>query len=396
MRGRRDVIGMAILTALRVADAPGQQVQAALSIAGGTATDVAGVTSRAITASPSLSIVPDPRLVLGLGASATRYDNQQWVIGGGVSSSIRAPIAPHAAVTLDAGATGTQTSYDFSYAVANIIPAVELSLGPIGAYGGVQAALASTAASHPVTTRSGLLGGSPVGSRSPTSGGTTTRRTAHGPIVGMNTRFLSDAGETMMMGLREERATIDSVRTVDRSISMSVWRGIVRVGGLLGRHDELGTSATFGSGGVSYAVSAIVTLDLSGGTYAANRLVGAPGGQFINIGLSLGTGRASSNQTRIAGLPAPAAGLTRLVLRAPNAASVDVAGDFTNWKLIATHRAANGVWVVDLRIPPGQYRYAFRVDGTTWQIPDGASVVDDDFGGKSAWLIVSAPGDAVR
>jgi hypothetical protein len=46
------------------------------------------------------------------------------------------------------------------------------------------------------------------------------------------------------------------------------------------------------------------------------------------------------------------------------------------------------VWYADLKIPPGQYRYAFRVNGIEWRVPDGATAVKDDFGGKSAWLTV--------
>ena len=86
-------------------------------------------------------------------------------------------------------------------------------------------------------------------------------------------------------------------------------------------------------------------------------------------------------------------GFTRLVIRADDASRVDVAGDFTNWKPIATHRAPNGVWYVDLRIAPGQYRYAFRVNGSEWRVPEGVTAVNDDLGGKSAWLVVSAPRD---
>ena len=56
----------------------------------------------------------------------------------------------------------------------------------------------------------------------------------------------------------------------------------------------------------------------------------------------------------------------------------------------------HGVWFIDLPIPPGQYRYAFRIDGATWSVPDGAAVTSDDFGGKSAWLTVSEPRHSVR
>jgi 1,4-alpha-glucan branching enzyme len=83
--------------------------------------------------------------------------------------------------------------------------------------------------------------------------------------------------------------------------------------------------------------------------------------------------------------------MTRLALRDEDATSVEIAGDFTNWKFVAATRATNGVWFVDLRIPPGQYRYAFRVDRTKWKVPSGAVVSDDDFGGKSAWLTVRGP-----
>jgi 1,4-alpha-glucan branching enzyme len=101
------------------------------------------------------------------------------------------------------------------------------------------------------------------------------------------------------------------------------------------------------------------------------------------------TGRAERRLPSAAGAPPIAAGMTRLTIRETLARRVDVAGDFSNWKAIATTRAPNGVWFIDLRIPPGQYRYAFRIDGTTWAVPDGASTVNDGFGGKSAWLTVS-------
>ena len=48
------------------------------------------------------------------------------------------------------------------------------------------------------------------------------------------------------------------------------------------------------------------------------------------------------------------------------------------------------------RIPPGQYRYAFRVDDKEWKVPEGAAASDDDFGGKSAWLVVATPGSTTR
>jgi 1,4-alpha-glucan branching enzyme len=87
----------------------------------------------------------------------------------------------------------------------------------------------------------------------------------------------------------------------------------------------------------------------------------------------------------------PARGMTRVAIRAGEARRVDLAGDFSKWQPIAARRADNGVWYVDLDLPPGEYRYAFRVDGKDWRVPEGVAAVDDEFGGKSAWLRVSRP-----
>src|SRR5262249_13129582 len=126
------------------------------------------------------------------------------------------------------------------------------------------------------------------------------------------------------------------------------------------------------------------------------RLLGTEGGRSFTAGLSLGIG----GPHRAAGLPVargvPAAEpqLTRLSLLARDAARVEVAGDWNGWRLVPLTRADNGVWYVDLAIPGGLYRYAFRVNGTRWEVPKGVAAVDDGFGGKSAWLSVTGPRQA--
>jgi 1,4-alpha-glucan branching enzyme len=90
-----------------------------------------------------------------------------------------------------------------------------------------------------------------------------------------------------------------------------------------------------------------------------------------------------------AGVPSPAPGSTRISIRAADAERVDLAGDFNKWQPVAATRAGNGVWYVDLPLPPGEYRYAFRINGKEWRVPEGVAAADDDFGGKAAWLTVS-------
>ena len=51
---------------------------------------------------------------------------------------------------------------------------------------------------------------------------------------------------------------------------------------------------------------------------------------------------------------------------------MELAGDWSGWKPEPAQRAANGVWYRDLALRPGEYRYAFRINGTTWTVPAGS------------------------
>jgi hypothetical protein len=383
----------AILIATFAKTISAQQVQAAVSLTGGSATDVVGVTSRAVTLVPSVTIAPDPRVAFLLSANATRFDNQQWAGGVGATTALRAPLGRFAALTLNATGNATKTSYDFSYYTASALPALEGDVGAVSAYIGGRAGLASTSFTKTTQTTpsGGLFGG---GTPFETHSLVTASRSMYGAVFGANVRIPGSGGENAIVGVREEHSTIDTVPTVDRSASLTVMSGRLTLGGTLGLRTEPGMQTTFGNGALSIAVSPAMSVDLNAGSYAADHLVGTPAGKYVNLGLSLRTGaggNATPKQPSPEGAPKALAGFTRLAISADRAQRVDVEGDFTNWKPIATHRTPNGVWYVDLRIPAGQYRYAFRVDGNEWRLPEGVAVVDDDFGGKTAWLVVSAP-----
>jgi len=54
----------------------------------------------------------------------------------------------------------------------------------------------------------------------------------------------------------------------------------------------------------------------------------------------------------------------RFVLYEPRAAVVEVAGDFTGWRRVTMERAgSSGYWERSAKIPPGDYRYIFIIDG---------------------------------
>lgn len=89
---------------------------------------------------------------------------------------------------------------------------------------------------------------------------------------------------------------------------------------------------------------------------------------------------------------AGAEAITRFVLVAPGASRVAVTGDFVNWDpagVPLTSQGKNGVWVTELRLSPGLYRYVFVIDGAEWRPdPNATSQVDDGFGQRNSLLLV--------
>lgn len=85
--------------------------------------------------------------------------------------------------------------------------------------------------------------------------------------------------------------------------------------------------------------------------------------------------------------------VTRFVLVAPEASSVQLTGDFVAWSaegIALDDPRGTGVWTTDVALPPGVYQYTFVVNGTDW-IPDPRAVsqVDDGFGQMNSVVIVS-------
>jgi hypothetical protein len=86
-----------------------------------------------------------------------------------------------------------------------------------------------------------------------------------------------------------------------------------------------------------------------------------------------------------------AAQVMQFVLVAPSAHKVALVGDFNDWSLSATQlarKAGDGVWWVTVTLPPGRYRYAFVVDGTTWSRDPNAPADDDEFGRPNSVVTV--------
>ncbi|MBC8143608.1 MAG: alpha-glucosidase C-terminal domain-containing protein [Armatimonadetes bacterium] len=76
----------------------------------------------------------------------------------------------------------------------------------------------------------------------------------------------------------------------------------------------------------------------------------------------------------------------------PQAKTVNVAGTFNNWdkNALPMTKGADGVWVVQTRVPLGKSQYKFVINGETWVTdPEGKS--EDDGGGNNNSVLLKAP-----
>jgi 1,4-alpha-glucan branching enzyme len=68
--------------------------------------------------------------------------------------------------------------------------------------------------------------------------------------------------------------------------------------------------------------------------------------------------------------------------RAPEAISVQLVGDFTQWQEqpISLKKEANGIWRTSVELPPGTHHYRFLVDGEWRDDPECTLRVPNAFG----------------
>jgi len=98
---------------------------------------------------------------------------------------------------------------------------------------------------------------------------------------------------------------------------------------------------------------------------------------------------AAPSTESVATVAAPESVTVRLVLHAPGAERVAVAGSFNQWNAAATPLLRSGtteVWTATLTLPVGQHQYAFVVDGIRWMPDPSAPGVDDGFGRRNSVL----------
>ncbi len=193
-------------------------------------------------------------------------------------------------------------------------------------------------------------------------------------------------------------------RPVDRvALTDAVLSGRWRISSLdfdasLGRRFSRSTAETTIWGlSASRSISPSLALVAAAGRAGSDPVTSVPGARYFALGLRLKVGSpvlaplpAAAARTTTAPFqigPAVAAG-REIVIQASEARSVELAGDFTDWKPVALQRWGEGGWRALLRISPGLHRLAIRIDGGAWRAPPGTRPITSEFGGEVAEVVV--------
>jgi hypothetical protein len=140
-----------------------------------------------------------------------------------------------------------------------------------------------------------------------------------------------------------------------------------------------------------------LALVAAAGRAGSDPVTSVPGARYVAVGLRFKVGvpvavslparpvADASAPFRIG--PAVAAG-REIVVRAPDAETVELAGDFTDWKPVALRQWGADSWRTLLPVPPGLHRLAVRIDGGEWRAPPGTRPVESEFGGQVAEVVV--------
>jgi hypothetical protein len=114
-----------------------------------------------------------------------------------------------------------------------------------------------------------------------------------------------------------------------------------------------------------------------------------PGSRYAVLGFRVAVGAAPARPRTAEPRPPMRAGFRigppgpagrEIIVRTPGAASVELAGDFTNWEAVKLTSAGDAEWRIVLPVPPGLRRAILRADGGEWRVPPGTRAVASEFG----------------
>jgi len=207
----------------------------------------------------------------------------------------------------------------------------------------------------------------------------------------------------------------DSIRYTDLEAALG-WRGgnvelAATAGARTGAHLPAlgGTATSWGSASAVLWLTSHVALVVSGGSYPVDLRQGFPGGQFATLSVRFGSRSARPSASEAAPVAARAAdalehaasvgasaftvtalpdGRRSVRVRATGARSMEIMGDFTEWRPVTLTPAEGGWWTTVVEMAPGTHQVNLRVNGAVWLVPPGLLTARDEFGGSVGLLVI--------
>ena len=144
---------------------------------------------------------------------------------------------------------------------------------------------------------------------------------------------------------------------------------------------------------------------MSGGRYPSDPIRGNIAGRYISAALRFriqrptrpiaplplrqsGANGGDPPPSTLLTLTPQSPGYVKLVLQAPPASLVEVAGDFTEWRPISLGQTSEGRWEVVVPITAGVHQINMRIDGGPWTVPGGTTRLAGDFGDEVGTFVV--------
>jgi AMP-activated protein kinase-like protein len=337
--------------------------------------DIPGITAYSL--SPALQVFSPNASLVATGVFS-EFQGGGWSLQGAANGSVFIPAGSHIQAELGTALSGSAPDS-----------------------GAGTAALLGQGRLHLAGARHGLWAGGALGR---TWDGITWRTTALVEAAGW-----ARLGDATLVASTSPTWIGDSLRLLDTEATIRLVRGRVELGAYGGFRtwfepaDASGTA--WGGASAAYWVTDHLAIVAAGGSYPADFGQGFPGGSYVALTIRVATrrppapSRVESREYRLlqplARPVVPAfqittvSGSDRLIrTHAPGASSVEIMGDFSEWRPIPLVRGAGDDWTVVVTITKGTHRMNLRVNGGDWGVPPGVTPLNDDFGGVVGVLLV--------
>jgi hypothetical protein len=157
-----------------------------------------------------------------------------------------------------------------------------------------------------------------------------------------------------------------------------------------------GTAKSWGSASVTGWIASRIAIVASAGTYPVDLTQGFPGGRFASLSIRFGSRRFSPSHDVVFERPPRSSfalrkaenGIREIRIRNESAKTVEVMGDFTDWKPVQLEKLEDSWWAIRVPLTRGVHEINVRVDGRNWTVPPGVSRKSDEFGGVVGVFVV--------